>query len=255
MGVRKLALSLGTTKKTIQRKMIFLAGICEKFQNKYMTEWDIKPQFQFDEMESYEHSRHATLGLPVIVETKSHFIVSASAQYIKSRSHYPPLQDKHNLAHSGEISDKAKIIKEKLNLCRIMKPKGRIILDTDKHVSYKGYVKDVFGKEGVHFQYNAGDETEKQRLLPVNSICKCLREDVAMLRRRTGHVCKDKDMLSNRLKIYTFISNYFKKKEYCRTWFDSDGKKHKSIVSVETPAMKMGIFDSPVGYQFLLNNI
>ena len=255
MGIRKLALNLRTTKKTIQRKMIFLADVCEKFQNKYMTEWDVKPQFQFDEMESYEHSRHATLGLPVVVEKKSHFIVSATAQYIRSRSQYPNLRDKHNFAHSDEIRGKERIIKERLKLCRTMKPKGRIVIDTDKHVCYKGYMKDVFGKEGVHISYNAGDETEKQRLFPVNNICGCLRDDVAMLRRKTWHGCKDKDMLNNRLKIYTFISNYFKKKTYTQTWFDDEGGKHRSILSVETPAMKMGIFDSPVGYQFLLKHI
>jgi len=76
-----------------------------------------------------------------------------------------------------------------------------------------------------------------------------------MLRRKTWHGCKDKDMLNNRLKIYTFISNYFKKKIYSETYFDSYGKKKKRVLSVETPAMKMGIFDSPVGYQFLLNYV
>lgn len=255
MGIRKLAMNLRTTKNTVQKKMKFLAEVCETFQNKFMTEWDVKPQFQFDEMESYEHSSHSTLGLPIIVEKKSHFLVGAIAQYKKSRSQYPPLREKHNLAHSEEINNKEKIIKEQLKLCRAMKPTGRIVIDTDKHRSYPKYMKDVFGKDGVHVTYNAGDETEKQRLFPVNNVCGCLRADVAMLRRDTWHGCKYKDMLSNRLKIYTFISNYFKKKTYSKTYLNSDGKKKKRVLSVETPAMKMGIFDSPVGFQFLLNNI
>ena len=197
---------------------------------------------------------HSTLGLPVIVEKKSHFIVGAIAQYKRSRSQYPPLRDKHNLAHSKEISYKEKIIKDQLKLCRTMKPLGRIVIDTDKHRSYPKYMKDVFGKDGVHIAYNAGDETEKQRLFPVNNVCGCLRADVAMLRRDTWHGCKDKEMLTNRLKIYTFFSNYFKKKTYSETYLDSNGKKKKRVLSVETPAMKLGIFDSPVGYQFLLNH-
>lgn len=254
MGIRKLALTLRTTKNTIQEKVKFLAEVCEKFQNKYMTEWDIKPQFQFDEMESYEHSSHATLGVPIIVEKKSHFIVGARAQYKRSRSQYPPLRDRHNFAHTEEIDDKDKIIKEQLNLCRTMKPSGKIVIDTDKHKSYPKYMKDVFGKDGVHIAYNAGDETEKQRLFPMNNVCGCIRADVAMLRRDTWHGCKDKDMLSNRLKIYTFVSNYFKKKTYSET-YDSDGKKKKRILSTETPAMKLGIFDFPVGFQFLMNHI
>jgi hypothetical protein len=255
MGIRKLAMTLRTTKNTIQKKVKFLADECEKFQNKFMTEWDEKPQFQFDEMESYEHSRHATLGVPVIVEKKSHFIVGVIAQYKSSRSQYPPLRDKHNLAHGKEIGHKEKIIKEQLKLCRSMKPEGRIVIDTDKHKSYPKYIKDVFGKDGVHITYNAGDETEKQRLFPVNNVCGCLRADVAMLRRNTWHGCKDKEMLSNRLKIYTFVSNFLKKKTYSETWVDENGKKKKRVLSVETPAMKMGIFDYPLGYQFLMNSI
>lgn len=254
MGIRKIALKYRTTKNTVQKRVKFLADICDKFQKKYMTEWDVKPQFQFDEMETYEHSSHATLGIPVIVEKKSHFIIGAIGQYIRSRSQYPPLRDKHNFAHSKEISAKERIIKEQLNLCRYMKPQGRIVIDTDKHKSYPKYMEDVFGQDVVHIQYKSDDETENQRLFPVNNICGCLRADVAMLRRDTWHGCKDKDMLTARLKIYTFISNYFKKKEYSRTWKDDLGKKHKTILSVETPAMKLGILDAPVGCIFLLNH-
>jgi len=112
----------------------------------------------------------------------------------------------------------------------------------------------LHSNEDIQYK-SSDDETENQRLFPVNNICGCLRSDVAMLRRDTWHGCKDKEMLTNRLKIYTFISNFFKRKEYSRTWRDDLGKKHKTILSVETPAMKLGIFDSPVGYQFLLNNI
>ena len=206
-------------------------------------------------METCEHSRHATLNVPVIVEESSHFIVTCVAQYRRSRSQIPGPRDRHNLKHYKEIGDKEKIIKEQLKICRDMKPKGKIGIETDKHRSYPGYMKDAFKKDYVHTAYNAGIEEDKMKLFPVNNIIACIRADVAMLRRETWHVCKKKDMLSARLKIYIFISNYFKKKEYCRIWKDARGKKHKTILSVETPAMKLGIFDSPVGYQFLLNNI
>lgn len=159
-------------------------------------------------MESYEHRSHATLGLPVIVETKSHFIIGAEALYIKSRSHYPPLQDKNNLAYNTQILNKRNLITSLLKQCRFMKPLGRIIIDTDKHKSYPKYMEDAFGKEGVHVPFKSDAETEKQRLFPVNNMRGCLRADVAMLGRDTRHVCNDKEMTANRLKIYTLASVY-----------------------------------------------
>lgn len=255
MGIRKLAKAVKASKNTVQSRIKFLSNLCDEFQNKYMSKWKIKPQFQFDEMESYEHSKHATIGIPVIVEKNSHFLVGAVAQYVKSRSQYPTLRDKHNSAHENEIQEKDKIIKEQLKLCRTMKPQGRIIIDTDGDNTYPKYIKEVFGNESVHSVYISGDDVNKTKLFPVNNMCGCLRDDVAMLLRRTRNGCKNISMLSARLSIYKFFSNFLKKKEYSRYWKDDKGKKHKTILSFETPAMKLGIFDSPVGYQFLLNSV
>ena len=223
VGVRKTAMLLRTTKNTVQKRIKFLAEVCDAFNKKHMSEWDIKPPFQFDEMETFEHSRHANLGVPVLVEKKSHFIVGAIGQYATSKSHYPDLQSKHNVAHSKEISGKDRITKELIKLCRVMKPQGRIIIDTDGHRSYPAYMKEAFKNDFVHNVYVAGDDRNKTELFPVNNICGCLRDDEAMLRRRTWHVCKDKNMLTARLKIYTFFSNFLKKKTYTQTWVGEDG--------------------------------
>ena len=192
--------------------------------------------------------------VPVVVEGKSHFIVGSIAQYVPSRSQYPKLKDRHNVKNQAEIEKRDEIVKEQLKLCRTMQPTGAITIETDGHRSYPNYIKEVFKDSGEHIIYT-DEEEKKQRLFPINNIHACLRADKAMLRRETWHVCKDKNFLSNHLKIYTFYSNYMKKKIYSRKYEDEKGRKKKKVFAVETPAMQLGILDRPVRLQFLLNSL
>ncbi len=253
VGIRRTAFLFKTNKKTVQRKIKFLARVCDKFHKKFMTQAKKDLTFQFDDLETCEHSSHATVWVPVLAEKKSHFIVGSVAQYVTSKSHYPKLQDKHNLKHKEEIDQWGKIAKEQIKLCRIMQPEGVIVIETDEWRSYPRYMREVFGDQGIHLVYTSDED--KKNLFPINNVHACLRADKAMLRRDTWHVCKNKNFLSDHLKIYIFYSNYMKKKIYSEKYEDENGKKKKRVFAVETPAMQLGIFTKPIQLQFLLNNL
>jgi len=261
VGIRKMALKHQTTKTTIQRKIVFLSSICLKFHLENMNKWtrDAKPIFQFDELETYEHSSHATVTVPTVVESKSHFIVSTQALYDKSRSHYPRLRNRHNEAHADEIKYKGFFIKSQLSQCRKMKPKGHIVIETDKKTTYPQYLVEAFDDAPellVHIQYNASDEDLKKKLFSVNNVMACMRADKAMLRRKTWHVCQKLSMLNHHLAIYNFFSNYVKKKIYSRTYIDKvTGKKKKKQVAYQTPAQNLGILDRPLDLKRFLQKI
>ena len=97
-------------------------------------------------------------------------------------------------------------------------------------------IKSVFGDKGVHVQWNPSIAEEKQELFPINNVIACIRQDVAATRKKSWHIAKNKGMLQARLKIYTFMSNYLKKKSY---------RVGKGRVE-KTPAMHLGIFDRVV---------
>lgn len=234
MGVRKMALKLRTTKKTIKRKIIVAAQMCDAFHRKSLTQWTRKPLFQMDEMETFEGMHGNTVKVPVIVEKDSHFIVDMTPLRDMSRSQYPRIKEHWNNMHHGEIQNKKNLFKVILNTCRKMKPEGRIVIDTDQHPTYPKLIKEAFGDLGVHVQYNAEDD--KQYLFSVNNVIACVRQDVAATRKESWHISKSKQMLDARLKIYTFLSNYFKKKTY------KIGKKRVEM----TPAMHLGIFTQPI---------
>jgi hypothetical protein len=241
VGIRKTALKLRTSKATIQRKVKFLANICEKFHKENMSKWTrkAKPQFVFDEMETVEGSQISTILVPTIIEKDSYFIVDAEPLYVASRSHYPYLKDDYNEEHKEEIADKHKYTKDVLSSCRIMKPEGRIVIYTDKKPEYIKQIKEVFGDLGVHLSFLSSSDEAEAKLWPVNHAMACLRAEKAMLRKSSWYICKDKDWLSDHLKIYRFFYNYFRKKGYTvgRT---ENGTK---IIKYKTPAQQLGIFD------------
>ena len=171
----------------------------------------------------------------MIVEKDSHFIVDAIPLRVKSRSQYPRARDKWNNAQHHEIVMRNAYLKDLLQSCRTMKPQGRIVIDTDMEPTYPAIIQQAFGASGVHVTHNAS-QGQGKNLFPVNNIMACLRQDVAAVRNDSWHINKSKKMLSARLKIYIFFSNYLKKKTY------KQGKKRVEM----TPAMHLGIFKKPV---------
>lgn len=268
-GIRRMAMSFRTTKKTVQRKIKFLAPLCEKFNKKHMSQWTRdknggnKPRFAFDEMYSIEADSVRTLSVPVVAEIDSHFIVGSVAVYLSSNSHYPSQRKKdYEAKRKAEIAQRPDILKTILSLCRLMKPQGRVVISTDMKPGYSNYVQDGIGGAIVHSQVLSNSSAAKAELFSVNNIMACLRADKAMLREDTWHICKDKEFLSRHLSIYAFYSNYQKMKGYKEPVIDEAGNvvldpktgKVKKKVVYRTPAMHLGIFDRPVGTKFMLEN-
>jgi len=243
-GIRRTAKETHTSKKTVQRKIKFLAKVCDKFHQENMSKWTRKgkPQFVFDEMETIESTRTNTIHIPTVVEKESYFIVGIDALYASSRSHYPNKKKDYNELHKEEISNKNLYTKKVLGSCRKMKPQGRIVVYSDEKPGYAKMVKEVFGDLGVHLTFNAAEEDEKNKLFPVNNTMACLRAENAMLRRATWYVCKDKNMLSNHLKIYTFHHNYVREKGYTVGYTKSGCRKPEE----KTPAQHLGICDKVI---------
>lgn len=262
-GVRRMAVSFRTTKKTVQRKIKFLAPLCDAFNKKFMGKWtrDTKPRFAFDEMQTIEADSIRTLSVPVVAEIDSHFIVGTVAAYESSRSHYPSQKKKdYEAKRASEIANRPGIIKSVLALCRQMKPEGRVVITSDKKHGYSKYIQEGISGAIVHDQVLSMSDEGKKRLFSVNNLMACLRADKAMLRRDTWHICHDKNFLSHHLSIYTFYSNYQKMKGYKEPVLDENGNtvivngKVKKKVVYRTPAMHLGIFERQIGTKFLLEN-
>ena len=91
VGIRRSALNLRTSKTTIQRKIKVMAEVCDKFHKAHLDKWhcEVDPEFQFDEMDTFEKSQVHKIKVPVIVEKRSYFIVDATPMDASSQAHAP----------------------------------------------------------------------------------------------------------------------------------------------------------------------
>ena len=217
-----------------------------------MKNWkNYKPRFQMDEMETFEGEHGNMLKIPVVVEKDSHFIVDMNALRDSSKSQYPKIKNKYNFAHHKEISSKDIYFAEVVKSCREMKPEGRIVIDTDAHPTYPNILKAAILEGLVHKEHNMKQNPDNNELFPVNNVMACMRSDMAVLRRKTWHICKSKFMLNCRLKIYMFYNNYLKKKSYKIETDECDGEGEIIFKRIEeTPAMKLGIFTDKVVWSY-----
>lgn len=263
MGTVRMAVALKTTPKTIQRKIKHLAIICDSFQNTHMNNWKVKPQFQFDEMWSCEKSRGSTLTVPTVVDKESYFIVAARAAHDFSLLSVPYFREENNAKRWHRIKNKNKEITAVLNKCNIMKPNGRIVMETDKKIIYQKLLKNVFRKRLVHIPYDASKPHEAIKLFPINNTMACFRAEMAKFRRESWYISKSTTWLNAHIAIYTVFYNYFRKKKYTETrtpYLVTDPSTGKALTQyhktykTKTPAMRLGIFDKPITFQFLMQN-
>lgn len=262
VGVRRIAQALSTTPKTVQKKIQFLSFVCDSFHNIQFKYWKIKPRFQFDEMWSIEKSRANTLTVPTVVEKESYFIVAARSAHTHSLLRTPYEKGLNNTKRKRLISARDAEIMRTLEKCNEMKPMGRIVMDTDKKITYQNLLKSVFGKRLVHNPYNAGIPEEAIRLFPINNTMACFRAEVSKCRRESWYHTKDTNWYNAHLSIYIVYYNYIRKKKYTvrekglvlvvnnGQAIDVQKKRYKT----ETPAMKLGIFDEPLTFRFILDN-
>lgn len=264
-GIRRIAHDEHVSVTTVQRKIKFLSKVCESFHLKHMSQWTraTKPRFQFDEMWSVEGNRWQALTMPTVVEVDSYFIVAARAAYDWCRSGVPSVKQFYNSRRQDGIDEQKKILKRAIKRCLRMKPEGRIVIDTDKDVTYPQIIKDVVGERLIHERYDAGDDEEKKKLFPVNNTMACMRAEKSMLRRESWYITKNKDWLNRRMALYIYYYNYVRIKKFtvAKEKYEVTNPrtgetvtKYRKTFERKTPAMHLGIFDRPIGFDYVLKH-
>ncbi len=258
VGVRRIAQSLKTTPKTVQNKIKFLAIICDRFHNNHFINWKVKPRFQFDEMWAVEGRRENTLTIPLVVEKESYFIVSSRSAHTYSKTGIASIKGWSDLKRKAKIDIRDIIILKTLDRVNKMKPNGRIVMDTDKATMYPYFLSQVFGSRLIHNRYNAGIKAEAMKLFPVNNTMACMRAEISKVKREGWYQSQDNMWLNAHLAIYTVYYNYFRVKKYTvpnrGLSIVSGSGKVKKTFEYKTPAMKLGIFDKPISFRFLMDS-
>lgn len=209
---RRCAYLLKLNRKTIRRKFIFL-GLQSLVK---LHKWNLKQpkafSVEFDDLETFEHTKLKPLSVTLAVESKTRRILSFSVSSMPAKG----LLAKKAIKKYGPRSDDRprgrKLLLSMLRGLTTSKP----LITSDSNPHYPGDVKKYF-PESEHIQVmgqrgviTAQGELKKIKYDPIfslNHTCAKLRADINRLIRKTWCTTKSVQRLRYHLAMYSLYHN------------------------------------------------
>ena len=209
---RRLTRVLRLNRKTIVRKLIFLSRLASNFLVLDRGLQEKSETIEFDDLETFEHSKLKPLSVIAVVESESRRVLGLSVARMPAKG----LLVKQSLKKYGHRQDERK--KKRQKLLKEIKPfviaKAVIKSDENPH-----YVKDVrrYFPEAKHLRYKGrrgcvvGQGELKSGgfdpLFSLNHTLAMFRANVNRLFRRSWNTTKRADRLEMHLKLYALYHN------------------------------------------------
>ncbi len=212
---RRLALTLGVNRKTIVRKFLFLsyyADLC--FQQTRDDFYQNSPvmNMQFDDMETFEHSKLKPLSITLAVENKTRRILGFRVSEMPAKG----LLVQKSLKKYGKRQDERRENRRSLfkELGPFLSP--GCIIESDENPHYRPCVEAFFprsrhkaykGRRGCVVGQGELKAGGYDPLFTLNHTCAMLRDNINRLVRRTWATTKKKERLELHIKIYALYHN------------------------------------------------
>ncbi len=138
--MRRSALLLGVNRKTVARKLKFLARIAEHELARALHQAEPAQDVQFDDLETIEHSKCKPLSVIVMVEKKTRRILGLEVARMPAKGHLAKIARKKY----GHRPDERRKAREHLfiKLQEHIDPKA--FISSDEHPHYPSSVREYF---------------------------------------------------------------------------------------------------------------
>jgi transposase-like protein len=212
-SLRRIALNYGISRTTVKRKLEFLAFVAEKKHNLWLKEQQKSfLNIEFDDLETFEHSKCKPVSIPMAVESKTRKIIGFKVGSLAAKGHLVEVaKKKYGKRLDTTIKQRHELFKE---LKGVVDDKA--IFKTDMHKNYPILVKKYF-PEGEHKVYRsvrgsltAQGELKRNRFDPlfsINHVFAMLRDNVKRLSRKTWCSTKKMEWLEKHIMIYVHFHN------------------------------------------------
>lgn len=214
ISMRRCALITNLNRKTIERKLRFLAEKARLSQRAFLVEIQKYKlnKIQIDDLITIEHTKLKPLSISVAIDKKSRAILSAEVSRIPAFGHLAKISRKKYGFRKSEL---------KKGLEELFKTISPLVLDnveieSDEHKLYPDFIKNYFPK-AKHTTYKSvrgcvtgQGELKKQSFDPifsVNHTLAMLRANINRLFRRSWCTTKDPERLKDHLAIYIAFHN------------------------------------------------
>ena len=212
-SLRRAALALGINRKTMVRKFKYLAKKSRLEQDRFLKSLSDVTEIQFDDMETFEHSKLKPLSITLVVQKHTRVILGATVSKMpakgliarKSRKKYGKREDERKIKRDELLKE----IKPSLGLNYVCVetdeqphyPKSiQKIIPQAEHITYKGRRACVVGQG----ELKAGGFDP---LFSLNHTCAMLRYSISRLVRRTWTTTKLPERLQDHIDIYINYHN------------------------------------------------
>ena len=211
-SLRRTALLLEIDPKTVAHRLKYLAARARKEQARRLKSFRNLMELQFDEMESFEHSKLKPVAIGLLVVKKTRMILGVKACSMRAKG----LTASKSREKYGYRPDHRKKNREELFLsCKeCIHPKASI--ETDDHPHYPECLRKVLpgsihtsyqGRRGCVTGFGELKALGFDPLFSLNHTAAMLRYSISRLIRRTWVTTKKLEQLQNHLDIYVNYHN------------------------------------------------
>ncbi len=215
MSLRRSALILRVNRKTIERKLPFLAMKCRRLNKNYLKKYKGRiHNIQIDDLITKESSKLMPLSVSIAVDENRRTILAMEVSQIPAFGHLSKLAVKKYGKRKDEHFE---------GLTRLFQTITPIVstevqVKTDEHQLYPGFISAYLPKaRHLTFKSERGcvagqGELKKVHFDPlfiVNHTCALLRANINRLIRKTWCTTKDPKRLKDHLDVFMYFYNHY----------------------------------------------
>jgi transposase-like protein len=210
---RRCALLLGINRKTVERRLSFLANRCQRKNDKFLC--GLKGRIhnlQIDDLVTKENSKLKPLSVSIAVDESRRIILAAEVSKIPAFGHLSKIAIKKYGERKDEHFEGLTRLFQKISPI----VSTEVLVKSDEHQRYPGFISAYLPK-AKHLQFKsergciAGQGELKKigfdPLFVVNHTCAMLRANVNRLVRKTWCTTKDPLRLKEHLEIFIYYYN------------------------------------------------
>jgi transposase-like protein len=211
---RRMAKVLQINRKTVVRKFLFMAELARAEHERRVSMGKLKTSFvQFDEVETFEHTKLKPLSVTVAVRAKTGEIIEAQVGTMQCKGHLAEIaQTKYGPRDDTRDAARIEVLK-KIRACS----RDRLTIASDELPVYGSMVKALV-PHADHQAFKAAKadpmsgnrRNVKDRLFAVNLVAAKFRHDLSRMARRTWVTTKLLKRLQAHLDLYIAYNNGYK---------------------------------------------
>jgi transposase-like protein len=215
VSMRRLAKQLRVDKKTIKRKVDYLALKSKQKNDQFLNKLSKEQvtHMQFDDLITTEHTKLKPLSVSIAVDADRRYILAAQVSQIPAFGHLAELsRKKYGYRKSGHKTG-LKTLFEKIH--KTIHPTA--LIRSDEHNNYPEFVAHYL-PETNYQRYKGGrgcvvgqGELKKLKsdpLFAINHTCAMFRANINRLIRKTWCTTKDPTMLKKHIEIFIYYFNH-----------------------------------------------